>query len=107
MRLRGFIVGGAIGAAAALYMARKRPGTAAWLSATMSNGLSKLGRKSFSIMMMNDWKTKAVVSAPKHTDGTAAKSEGNWERIEAIINSDPKLKEQANQVMAESSSRMH
>ena len=29
MRLRGFLLGGLAGAAAALYVARKRPGTAA------------------------------------------------------------------------------
>ncbi|MUT65511.1 hypothetical protein [Paenibacillus sp. NEAU-GSW1] len=106
MKLGGFLFGSVLGMAAAVYVARKRPGTAAWASAALASACSMVGRKTVSMMTNSaNWKAQAVSSAPKRTDGTAAKSEGSWAQIEALVNSDPKLKAQADQIMAESSSQ--
>ncbi len=45
--------------------------------------------------------------APKHSDDTAGKQGGGWEQVEQLINNDPGLKEQASQIMAESSFKPH
>ncbi|MFF2482131.1 hypothetical protein [Paenibacillus sp. NPDC058071] len=107
MKLSGILLGGAVGAAAALIFARKRPGTAALAAAAMSNACSAIGRRAIG-MMADKWQAKAVSSiSPKRTDDTAEKSGKDWGLIESIVNSDPELKAEADRVMAESSSRTH
>lgn len=109
MRIGGFMLGAAAGIAAAVYVSRKRPGMAAWASSSLASACSAIGKNAAS-MMMRRGLNKAVTAssmAPKHSDGTAAKQEGGWEQVEKLINSDPGLKEQASQIMAESSIKPH
>ncbi|MFX3633515.1 MAG: hypothetical protein ACE3L7_24500 [Candidatus Pristimantibacillus sp.] len=107
MKLSGFLFGGAVGMVAALYVARKRPGTAAMASSAISSACATMGKKAMSMMMNGKWQAQAATSVPKHSNGTAKSSKGDWSQIEGIINSDPELREQTNQILAESSSRTH
>ncbi|KQO17432.1 hypothetical protein [Paenibacillus sp. Leaf72] len=106
MRLRGFLLGGLAGAAAALYVARKRPGTAALAAGVLASACSTIGHKAMSLWN-NDWTKKAVNKGPKRTDDTAGKFGDGWVQIEAMMNSDPELKQQAEEIMAESSNKTH
>ncbi|WP_132304642.1 hypothetical protein [Paenibacillus sp. BK033] len=109
MRIGGFMLGAVAGIAAAVYVSRKRPGMAAWASSSLASACSSIGRSAAS-MMMKRGMTKAMAAAdmaPKHSDDTAAKHGGGWEQVEQLINSDPGLKEQASQIMAESSFKPH
>lgn len=96
-----------MGVAAAVYVSRKKPGTAAWAAGALSTACSALSKKTMAMMMNGNWKAQAMSSAPKPTDGTAAKSEGDWEQIEALINSDPAVKKQTDRILAESSATTH
>jgi hypothetical protein len=107
MKLSGFLVGGLIGAAATVYVSRKRPGAIAWAAGALSDISSNVVNKSVSMMMNKSWKQEAAVMVPKHTDDSAAKSEAAWGQIEAIVNSDPNLKREAEKIKAESSSLAH
>lgn len=107
MKLSGFVFGGLIGAAAALYVSRKRPGAAAWAASAVSDVCSNVARKSMSRWLNADWKKEAAELAPKPIDDTAEKSAAAWNQIEAFIDSDPKLKHEINKIKAESSSLSH
>lgn len=107
MRLSGFIIGGLVGAAATMYVSRKRPGTFAWATSAVSNAASNMMGKTVSNMMNNGYMQEASGFAPKHTDATAGRSEAAWEQIEAIVNSDPAIKKEAEKIKAESSAITH
>ena len=103
MKLRGFLVGGLIGAAATMFISRRQPGAMSWAA----NAITDVTRKSVSKMMSKSIKEEAVNLAPKHSDDTAVKSEAAWGQIEAIMNSDPALKREADKIKAESSAHTH
>lgn len=104
MRMSGIMLGGIIGAAATLYLTRKRPGAIAWASSAMSD----IASKSVTKVMNGDWKKEAAKAlAPKQSENTAAKSAAAWEQINAIVDSDPTLKREVNKIKAESSSVSH
>ncbi|RCW51142.1 hypothetical protein [Paenibacillus prosopidis] len=107
MKLSGFLVGGLIGAAATVYVSRKRPGAIAWAASALSDISSNVVGKSVSMMMNKNWKQEAADMTPKHIDGSAVKSEAAWGQIEAIVNSDPDLKREAEKIKAESSALAH
>lgn len=103
MKLRGFLVGGLIGAAATMFISRRQPGAMSWAA----NAITDVTRKSVSKMMNKSVMEEAVNLAPKHSDDTAVKSEAAWGQIEAVINSDPALKREADKIKAESSAHTH
>ncbi|MGO4107444.1 hypothetical protein [Paenibacillus sp. YAF4_2] len=109
MRIGGFMLGAVAGIAAAVYVSRKRPGMAAWASSSLAGACSSIGKSAASMMMKRGMKMTMSASsiAPKHSDDTAVKQGGGWEQVEHLINSEPGLKEQANEIMAESSSKPH
>lgn len=107
MRLNGFLVGGLIGAAATVYIARRRPGAIAWAAGAMSDVSSNVIGKTVSRMMNNNQMNNAATITPKQSDGTAVKSEAAWEQIEAIVNSNPGVKREAEKIKAESSRLTH
>ncbi|WP_424766100.1 hypothetical protein [Paenibacillus sp. sgz302251] len=107
MKLSGFLFGGLIGAVATVYVSRRRPGAVAWAAHALSDVCASAARKSFSKIMSKDWKEEAAVTAPKHSDDSAVKSEAAWGQIEAIVNSDPALKREADKIKAESSALAH
>ncbi len=107
MKLSGFLFGGVLGAAATVYLAKKQPGAVSWAAHALSDVCSSVARKSVSRMMGNSIKEDVAAFAPKHTDDTAVKSDAAWGQIEAIVNSDPKLKREADKIKAESSAVAH
>jgi hypothetical protein len=107
MKLSGFIVGGLLGAAATVYVSRRRPGTFAWASSAISNAASNMMGKSVSKIMNNGLMHEAANVAPKHTDASAGRSEAAWEQIEAIVSSDPAIKKEADKIKAETSALAH
>lgn len=107
MRLSGLLVGGLIGAAAALLVSRKRPGAAAWAAGAVNEAYSAVTGRLVNGMMKNDWLKGAASSAPKSTDDTAANSAAAWERIEALMSRDEEAKREAEKIKAESSSMAH
>ncbi|MCR2803045.1 hypothetical protein [Paenibacillus soyae] len=105
MKWSGILVGGVIGAAATLYFSRKRPGAVAWAASAMSDVAGKSVARMLSAS--SGLKREAADLAPKHTDDTAANSAAAWERIEAIVESDPAVKQEVNKIRAESSNISH
>lgn len=108
MKLSGLLLGGLIGAAATLYVSRKRPGAVAWVSSAMSDMSSSIAGKAFQAMAGGaKWKAEAMKSAPKPSADTAAASAAAWERIESFIQSDPSVKQEVEKIKAESSAIAH
>ncbi|NIK77555.1 gas vesicle protein [Paenibacillus castaneae] len=107
MRLRGLLIGGIIGAAATVYLSRRKPGLVTWAANAASEVGSSVAKKSMSKIMSKSFTSKATALAPKHSDGTAEKSEAAWGQIESIVNSDPELKKEADKIKAESSAFAH
>jgi hypothetical protein len=107
MKLSGFLVGGLIGAAATVYVSRRRPGAVTWAANAVSDVCSSVARKSVSKIMSKSFKEEAANLAPKHADDTAVKSEAAWGQIEAIVNNDPALKRETDKIKAESSAVAH
>lgn len=107
MKLSGLLFGGLLGAAATLYISRKRPGTVAWMTGAMSDMYSNVAKKTMTSLMNADWKKEAMEIAPKPTDDTAEKSAAAWEQIEAFVESDADLKREVNKIKAESSTLTH
>ncbi|RJE90012.1 hypothetical protein D3P07_07285 [Paenibacillus sp. 1011MAR3C5] len=108
MKLSGLLFGGIIGAAATMYVAKKKPATVAWAAGAMSDMCSGIVRKSVAKMVNADWKKEAAAGlSPKPSDDTAGKSAAAWEQIEAIVETDPSLKREVNKIKAESSAMSH
>ncbi|MDQ6418264.1 hypothetical protein RB620_02320 [Paenibacillus sp. LHD-117] len=108
MRISGLLFGGLLGAAATLYVSRKKPGAVVWASHAMSDVCASVAGKAFSMMRGgSQWKAEAMKSAPKSSDDTAAVSAAAWERIESFIQSDPSVKREVDKIKAESSAITH
>ncbi|GKU79572.1 hypothetical protein [Paenibacillus sp. L3-i20] len=107
MKLSGLLFGGLIGAAATIYISKKRPGVFAFASSAMTDLCSNLVNKSVTKMMRSDWKDEVTTVVPKSTDDTAKKSAVAWEQIELLLQSDPALKQEVDKIKAESSSLAH
>lgn len=107
MRLSAIVLGGIIGAAATLYVSRKRPGAVAWAANAMSNVCESVAQRSVSMLMNMDWKKEETKLSSKPKDEAAGASSAAWDQIEAFVKSDPELKREINQIKAESSSLSH
>ncbi|QNK55394.1 hypothetical protein [Paenibacillus sp. PAMC21692] len=108
MKLSGLILGGIVGAAATMYVSRKRPDMAARASGAVADMCASAAGKAFSMMAgrarMN---SEAMKSAPKPSADTAATSAAAWERIESFIESDPSVKREVDKIKAEKSAVAH
>ncbi|MFD1955761.1 hypothetical protein ACFSL6_16725 [Paenibacillus thailandensis] len=98
----GFIVGGLIGAAAAMVWARRRPAAAARLTEAVSGMGSRLAGWAVSGWVNRSW-DKAADAVPKPSSDTEANSKSNLNKIEAILNSDPALKQEVSRIREEAS----
>lgn len=108
MKLSGLLFGGLVGAAATLYVSRKKPGAVAWASSAMSDMCASAAGKAFSMMAGGaKWKAEAMKSAPKPSADTAATSAAAWERIESFIQSDPAVKLEVDKIKADSAAISH
>ncbi|PZD93499.1 hypothetical protein DNH61_23040 [Paenibacillus sambharensis] len=125
MRMSGFLVGGIVGVMAAAYLAKRRPGSFAWVGDAASGLVA--GAKSKMIENALDRKfgkekqpnqaaaqnTAAMnnaaqsTMAPNAVSGTAGSSAQNqqqdssWNMIAQLMTSDPEVKNQAAQIMTE------
>ncbi len=107
MKLGGFIAGSLIGAAAALYVARKRPGAAAVASGIAGELWSKAAGKAMSGMIANKSGASQRRSSGRSSSGKSSSrvaDSGSWERIAALVNSDPEVKKESEKIIAEASS---
>ncbi|MGU3470336.1 hypothetical protein ACLBWT_04115 [Paenibacillus sp. D51F] len=107
MKLGGFIAGSLIGAAAALYVARKRPGAAAAASGIAGKLWSKAAGRAMSGMIRNKSGATPRRSPVRSSSGNGSSrvaDSGSWERIAALVNSDPEVKKESEKIIAEASS---
>jgi hypothetical protein len=108
MKLSGFLMGSLLGAAATVYISRKRPGAVAWAAGALSEVCHTATSKTIAKIMSKDLGREAAATlSPKHSDDTAEKSAAAWGQIEAIVASDPELKRETDKIKAESSSVSH
>ncbi|MNZ70539.1 hypothetical protein D3C78_888820 [compost metagenome] len=110
MRMSGFLVGGLVGAAAVMYFSKKRPGMMAWASHAITDMGSRSAGSRVASGMMNmkdSWKEQAKSATSKLTNQSTNNKQENWEQIEAIVNSDPEIKKEADKIKAETASVTH
>ncbi|QJC51838.1 hypothetical protein HGI30_09950 [Paenibacillus albicereus] len=111
MRLGTFIAGGIAGAAATLYVARKRPGLASAAGVVAGQLWSGVVRKSMAGALRGG---KGVVAAsarsasPKpaaavrrEEDAPHAGDAQAWAQIAALVSSDPAVKKETDKLLAE------
>ncbi|MCM3747373.1 hypothetical protein M3223_08395 [Paenibacillus pasadenensis] len=115
MKLGTFIVGGVAGAAAALYIARKKPGLAAAAGVAAGQLWSGAVRRSMSAVLkrQSHGEREAEVkrdqhevierNAPQHSG--AADSQA-WAQIAALVSSDPAVKRETEKIMIEAGTNM-
>lgn len=102
MRMSGFIVGGLLGMAAALYASRKRPGMAAWAVDATGEMMSSAKNKLIGRVMerkLTSWTKEAADAAPKRSSASADNSAAAWQQIGALIESDPEVKRETEAIM--------
>ncbi len=108
MKLSGFVVGSLLGAAATVYLSRKRPGAVAWAAGALSDVCHSATNRTIAKWMNKGiGREAAAMISPKPSDDTAGKSEAAWGQIEAIVASDPELKKETDKIKAESSNVAH
>ena len=107
MKLSSILFGGLLGAAATLYVARKRPGATAWAASALSEACSAVGKKSLSMIVNQKLKAYSSQSSQSKHKTSSNHSPANWSQIESLINQDSELKAQASKIMAESSTHTH
>ncbi|MFC4103757.1 hypothetical protein [Paenibacillus xanthanilyticus] len=101
MRMTGFIIGTITGMAAAAYLSRKRPGMVAWAGAATGDIISSVKGKAVSAVMNRKFgQSGSVQPTSVNSTGTANSAE-SWGQIEMIVNSDPELKRQAEEIASE------
>ncbi|WP_147306746.1 hypothetical protein [Paenibacillus taihuensis] len=112
MRLTGFLIGGLAGMVAAAYVARKRPGMFAWASSAAGSAISGMSRgmtrKAMGAMMSrklahaSESMHEVSHAAPKSTGASAGGGSGNaWGQIEMLLNADPSVKAQVDEIKAD------
>ncbi|GFN30614.1 hypothetical protein [Paenibacillus xylaniclasticus] len=102
MRMSGFIIGGILGMAAALYASRKRPGMTAWAVDAAGDIMSSTKKRLFGKVMerkLNQWSKEAGQAVPKRQDASAGNSAEAWQQIGALVESDPELKRETEAIL--------
>ncbi|MFB9325261.1 hypothetical protein ACFFSY_04920 [Paenibacillus aurantiacus] len=102
MRMTGFIIGTITGMAAAAYLSKKRPGMVAWAGAATGDIISSMKGKAVSAVMNRKFgqAQSAAQPASANSAGTANSTE-SWGQIEMLVNSDPEVKRQAEEIASE------
>ncbi|WP_308639113.1 hypothetical protein [Paenibacillus silvisoli] len=103
MRWTGFLIGSLAGMAAAAYVARRRPGMFAWATSAAGTAVNGMTRRAMGAVISRKFGARDAVqhAAPKRTDASAKGSGDAWGQIELLLNSDPGVKEQVDQIKAE------
>ncbi|QHW30214.1 hypothetical protein GZH47_04725 [Paenibacillus rhizovicinus] len=101
MKWSVFLLGGLAGVAAASYVARRRPGMFAWATSAAGQAMTGVSRKAMGAMVNHKFGGEKMHSAPKQSSGSARESGGAWGQIEMLLNSDPGVKQQVDEIRAE------
>ncbi|MBD3918767.1 hypothetical protein H8B09_08400 [Paenibacillus sp. PR3] len=107
MRMSGFIIGGLLGMAAALYASRKRPGMAAWAVDATGDLMSSARKRLMGRVMerkLSSWTKEAADATPKRSAASAGNSAAAWQQIGALIESDPEVKRETEAIMKSTAS---
>lgn len=107
MRISGFLIGGILGAWAAMYFTRNNKpmvlGNVDW-----DKAVDKAGQVVRSAKTM--WDSASIITAsgstPAGTSNKASASEAGLEQIEQIVSKDAELSNQVNEIMKESGSKL-
>lgn len=98
---------------AAAYVARKRPGMFAWASSAAGSAISDMSRgmtrKAMGAMMgrklehaSHSMREASSHHAPKSAGASAGRGSGNnWGQIEMLLNADPSVKAQVEEIKAD------
>ncbi|SFI56410.1 hypothetical protein SAMN02799624_01396 [Paenibacillus sp. UNC496MF] len=100
MKWSVFLLGGLAGAAAAAYVAKKRPGMFAWATSAAGMAMSGVSRRAMGAVVSRKFGEARHASAA-HAEGAARDSAGAWGQIEMMLNSDPGLKHQVDAIKSE------
>ncbi|MFC4808460.1 hypothetical protein [Paenibacillus sp. GCM10023250] len=100
MKWSAFLIGGLAGAAAAAYVAKKRPGMFAWATSAAGMAMSGVSRRAMGAVVNRKFGEARHASA-KHTESSARDSAGAWGQIEMMLSSDPSLKNQVDAIRSE------
>jgi len=101
MRWASFVMGSIAGMAAAAYISKKRP---EWMA--MAGGMMpSMKGSSNKSMKESGFSRNMSTSSPKKTEASAGNSAEAWEQqVKGIIDSDPKVKREVEEVLADSNS---
>ncbi|WP_219836506.1 hypothetical protein [Paenibacillus sp. R14(2021)] len=102
MKWSGFLIGALAGAATAAYMAKKRPGMFAWASSAAGNTMTGFSKRAMGAMLSRKFGSDASHDvSPKHSSVSAKESGNAWGQIEMLLNSDPSVKDQVEDIKSE------
>ncbi|QHT60509.1 hypothetical protein GXP70_11565 [Paenibacillus lycopersici] len=101
MKWSVFLLGGLAGAAAAAYVAKKRPGMFAWATSAAGHAVTGVSRRAMGAMVNRRFGMETMHSAPKRSSVSAKESGAAWGQIEMLLNSDPGVKQQVDEIKAE------
>jgi len=106
MKMSGFIIGGLLGMAAAMYASRKRPGMTAWAVDAAGEVMSSARSRLFGKVMerkLNHWSKEAAHEAPKPSAASVHNSAEAWQQIGALVEGDPELKRETEAILQSAS----
>jgi hypothetical protein len=99
MRWTGFLVGSLCGVVAAAYVARTRPGMFAWASSAAGSMWSGMAGRAVETAVNRKFGT--ANPAGQAPAASAGKSGEAWGQIQTMINNDPTVKKETQEIMAE------
>ncbi|MBW7454436.1 hypothetical protein ACFOLF_05475 [Paenibacillus sepulcri] len=97
MKWSAFMLGGLAGAAVAVYAARKRPGMFAWAGAAAGEAWDGMKGRAVNAVLDRKFRSDKADHDSKHSEGSG----DSWNQIEEMLNQDPHVKRQAEEIMAE------
>ncbi|GGF87698.1 hypothetical protein [Paenibacillus abyssi] len=101
MKWSTFIAGGLVGMTAVAFLANKRPGALTWMSSAAGDvwsGMKNRGLGKIVTTNMADLSNKAV---PKSEGGSEEASGKAWLQIGQLLEKDPKVKQEADKILAD------
>lgn len=101
MRWTGFLLGSLAGMAAAAYVAKKRPGMFAWASSAAGNVWTGMSGKALNTVINRKFNHKVENAVQNQPESSKEQSNDAWGQIAMIMNSDPEVKKEVEQITAE------
>jgi hypothetical protein len=100
MKWTGFLLGSLVGMAGAAYVAKKSPGMFAWASSAAGEMWTGMRGKAVNGVINRQF-SQAKEAAPKPSESSKESSDEAWGQIAMIMNSDPNIKKEAEQIASE------